>query len=553
MFKLTKKKDMYISTAPEAKPLLIIFESHTDTASTKLVLENLCMLKTMHYNTFFNEGPQDCDFDTLLNQYKTVSTKEDYFSGIEQMIKEGKLASDSWAASESAAEAQLLYGRLLESLKGNDFKFFSVDVPTNIRMDIANSELEHDFRGTNMRSHSMAKNIKKALISPSVTGGIYIVGARHFGVVSFLKEQGQKNIKTIAAISHDIDQPSNNQMNSIHVLMKSNGRNSDIKELGIDPLTHCVIDIRSRNYNDKFLEVYGKESTEKAFEAKPLIEHTEDKTHDRNVHKVYENIGSVSLVGAELIESAPLIKYLAKEIVCPLLSFDTTSIPNYTNIFPENNIFWVTAHFSFTSLGYFFFTLSNPELSNTYSYISPIASTVGYAVRLNLNDQYNELAKARLSALSEDSKDDMSCFEEVTFSSAIAFAFSSIQQFGFKHSAYTAFTVGSMSYANCIASNEKFTNPDSSFLGKVIPYVVDAAVLVSLVKNINFGNLDSFSSVAITAKKSSSILAALMFADIMTKSVVEIIPNDFLEFVDSIPETISCLVGLGECKEEANS
>jgi polysaccharide pyruvyl transferase WcaK-like protein len=255
------------------------------------------------------------------------------------------------------------------------------------------------------------------------------------------------------------------------------------------------------------------------------------------------DLGIIALTGAELIEYAPLINYLSKEIIAPLIPFNTSFISDYASVLPDNNAFWVTTHFSLTSLGYFLLTASNPKISFNAKLIAPITSSIGYAVRLNIADQYKEAAETRLNnKIVADSEDEYSlfanCFNEIALSSTTAFIFSLPAAFSFApagvaFSAFSTFASATSSAMNCAASNSKITAPDNSFSGKVIPYLADTAIAISLINKVNFCTLYSLPEVAIALKQAFFILGSVVSTDQITKAIVEISPNSFFEYIDS--------------------
>lgn len=255
------------------------------------------------------------------------------------------------------------------------------------------------------------------------------------------------------------------------------------------------------------------------------------------------DLGIILLTGAELIEYAPIINYISKEIISPLIPLDTSFISDYFSVLPDNNAFWVTTHFSLTTSGYFLLTKSNPKISFYSKLIIPISNSIGYAIRLNIADQYKEAAETRLNnKIIADSEDNYSlfadCFHEVALSSATAFIFSipaaySFSPAGIVSSAFSTFASATSSAMNCAASNSKIIAPDSSFSGKVIPYLADAAVAISLINKINFCTLYSLPEVAIALKQTFFVLGSIVSTDQITKAIVEISPNSFFGYIDS--------------------
>lgn len=271
---------------------------------------------------------------------------------------------------------------------------------------------------------------------------------------------------------------------------------------------------------------------------------------ERNFDGLKKNdLGIVSLTGAALIEYIPIIQYFSKEIVSPLLSLDTFFLYDYTNIFPTNNAFWVTMHFSLTFLGYSLLTISNPKINIASKVISSVTVSSGYALKLVIHEKYKEIAENRINDELVSSSDESSfsllngCYKEVAFSTITSLFLSLPTSLIFTpnnlifSSISTSSTIISSSM-QCASSNGYIVNPDNSTSGFILPYIVDIIVGYSLISSISFGTLYSLPEVSIGINKIFSILGIIALSDQVSKSVIEILPN-------SIFENIDILCGLG--------
>lgn len=319
---------------------------------------------------------------------------------------------------------------------------------------------------------------------------------------------------------------------------------------------------------------FRKKSEESDFNHKELTQKVLQDKHyseDKKVGKGYSQnkafnpeiankIGIISLTGAELIEHAPLINYFLKEIIIPLTPFNTSfTLLNSINL-PENNAFWVTAHFSLTSLGYYFLsTVPNSNEGFTLKLIMPIAASTGYAVRLNIADQYKEATVARLNnKIATNSEDDdglfVDCFNEVAFNAATAFIFSIPTAISFTSaagvafSAFSTFNSATLSTLNCAASNSKIIAPDDSFSGKVVPYLADIAVSAFLINKASCFQPEA-STAAVILKQAFFFLSAVVSTDQITKATVELLPNNLFEYVDSYFGIEQSIIGLNHQEE----
>lgn len=257
------------------------------------------------------------------------------------------------------------------------------------------------------------------------------------------------------------------------------------------------------------------------------------------------DLGIAFLAGTELLEAIPLVNYFFKEIIGPLLPFDSSAINNYI-ILPSNKKSLITAYFTLASLGYCLLSYSNPKISFVSKVIYPLINTAGYALKLVITEKYQEVAKIRLNNKASSVTDDISssdlfsnCFNEVVLSSttafisslpaAISFAPSGI---GISYFTYSTISAASISLLSCASSNNKIIDPDNSISGKILPFIGDAIMTYSLISQINFGTLYSLPEVAMALKKSVFTLSAIVLTDQTCKAVVEIIPNMCLEYID---------------------
>jgi hypothetical protein len=245
----------------------------------------------------------------------------------------------------------------------------------------------------------------------------------------------------------------------------------------------------------------------------------------------FDALGTALLTGAALIEYAPVVNYCSNEIIAPLLPFGSSIISNDTIAFPNSNAFWVTSYFSLSFFGYLFITQHNYKKSVAYS----VVDTVRYGIRLQISDMYQEAVETRVcNKLTVDDKSEhnllQNCFNEVALNSVVNFAFSTplLTKAGV---AFSTSSTAILSAIACASSNNKITSPNSSFSGKIIPYIVDTAV-ISMIYKANFCTSLHIQEINII-QKTAFLMSVLAATDQIVKSVVEIIPNEFFEYIDS--------------------
>ena len=246
---------------------------------------------------------------------------------------------------------------------------------------------------------------------------------------------------------------------------------------------------------------------------------------------IFDTLGTVLLAAAALIEYAPIINYCAREIITPLLQFDTSFISNYTTSFPSSDAFWITSYFSLSFFGYLFITQHNYKKSVAYS----VVDTMRYGVRLQISDMYKEAAETRIHnklAVGDKSEHNLlqDCFNEVALNSVVNLAFS-VPLLTKAGVAFSTSSTAALSAIACASSNNKITSPNSSFSWKIVPYIMDTAIIYMIYK-ANWGTLLHTPEINLI-QKTAFLISALAATDQITKNIVEIAPNEFFEFIDS--------------------
>ena len=120
---------------------------------------------------------------------------------------------------------------------------------------------------------------------------------------------------------------------------------------------------------------------------------------EKNFDSLKKNdLGIVLLTSSELLENSHLYKYFLKEIISPIFSNGTSSqIDQLLSHIPQENSYWITAHFVFSSLGYFTLSNNNPKYSFFTKFSLPLISTIGYSSKLLISDLYQNLAQERIT------------------------------------------------------------------------------------------------------------------------------------------------------------
>lgn len=258
------------------------------------------------------------------------------------------------------------------------------------------------------------------------------------------------------------------------------------------------------------------------------------------------DLGIVLLTSSELLENSHLYKYFLKEIISPIFSNDTSSqIDQLLSHIPQENSYWITAHFVFSSLGYFTLSSNNPKYSFFTKFSLPLISTIGYSSKLLISDLYQNLAQERITNNINNHLESNSdsfldnCFYEVALTTSLAMIFSlpatlSFTPFGLSYSAFSTISSFTSSAISCASSNKLVISPsDTSFSAKTIPYLIDSTVAFSVIKSLSFHPMHSLPEVAINIKKAAFIISSVVSADHITKSIIEISSDEPFKFLDS--------------------
>ncbi len=115
----------------------------------------------------------------------------------------------------------------------------------------------------------------------------------------------------------------------------------------------------------------------------------------------------MSFTAKELIESAPMLKYFAKEILGPQnfisKSIQAIELPD----FMKHNYFWIGAHYAAGTIGSL--TLQTIDLNIATKLALPFISSIIYGAKLTI---YDALAWQKQSVLQEQKNKKMTTFDE---------------------------------------------------------------------------------------------------------------------------------------------
>ena len=175
----------------------------------------------------------------------------------------------------------------------------------------------------------------------------------------------------------------------------------------------------------------------------------------------------------------------------------------------------------------------------------PLISTIGYSSKLIVSDLYKNLAQERIAnninGDSESNSDSFldSCFYEVALSTSLSFVLSlpaalSFTPFGLSYAAFSTISAFTSSAISCASSNKMLIAPSAdSFSAKAIPYLVDSATALYAIRSLSFHPMYSLPEVAINLKKAAFVVSAVVSADHITKSLVELSPDESFVGLDS--------------------
>ena len=265
-----------------------------------------------------------------------------------------------------------------------------------------------------------------------------------------------------------------------------------------------------------------------------------------DIDPLKKNLGIFFLTSSDLIENSHLYKYLLEEIISPLLPDETSSqIEQLLSYAPQENSYWITTHFVFTSLGYFSLSNHDPRYSFFSKFSLPLFSTFGYSSKLFISDLHRNMAQERLKSnfnnnleFTSDSFLD-NCFYEVALTTTSGFIFSlptalAFTPFGLSYSAFSTISSFTSSTVSCASSNKLFVSPnDKSFSAKLIPYLVDSVVAFSTFYSFSFHSIHSLTEVALNIKKTALVVSSVVSVDHITKSIIELSPDEPFKYLDS--------------------
>lgn len=302
------------------------------------------------------------------------------------------------------------------------------------------------------------------------------------------------------------------------------------------------------SFNFKYIEEnekFGKKRLAYELDTKEVVEfHNNIEILD--IDPLKKNLGIIFLTSSDLIENSHLYKYLLEEIISPLLPDETSyQIEQLLSYAPQENSYWITTHFVFTSLGYFSLSNHDPRYSFFSKFSLPLISTFGYSSKLFISDLHRNMAQERMKSnfnnnleFTSDSFLD-NCFYEVALTTTSGFIFSlpaalSFAPFGLSYSAFSTISSFTSSAVSCASSNKLFISPsDKSYSAKLIPYLVDSVVAFSTFYSFSFHSIHSLTEVALNIKKTALVVSSVVSVDHITKSIIELSPDEPFKYLDS--------------------
>jgi RimJ/RimL family protein N-acetyltransferase len=302
------------------------------------------------------------------------------------------------------------------------------------------------------------------------------------------------------------------------------------------------------SFNFKYIEEtekFGKKRLAYEIDTKEVVEFHKN-IEILDIDPLKKNLGIIFLTSSDLIENSHLYKYLLKEIVSPLLPHETSSkIDQLLSYITQENSHWITAHFIFSSLGYFALSNHDPRYSFFTKFSLPLISTFGYSSKLLISDLYKNIAQERMKSNfnnnSESSIESFldNCFYEIALTTTTGFVFSlpaalSFTPFGLSYSAFSTISSFTSSTLSCASSNKLFISPnDKSFSAKLIPYLLDSVVAFSTISSFSFHSIHSLTEVALNIKKTALVVSSVVSVDHITKSIIELSPDEPFKYLDS--------------------
>lgn len=298
------------------------------------------------------------------------------------------------------------------------------------------------------------------------------------------------------------------------------------------------------SFNFRYIEEtekFGKKRLAYELDTKS-IEKVHNNIEIPEIYPLKKNLGIIFLTSSEILENSHVYKYYLKEIILPILPNDTSSkIDNLFSYIPQDNSYWISAHFVFTSMGFFALSHNNPKYSLFTKFSLPLISTAGYSSKLYITDLHQNLVHERITNIKNNQSDSFldNCLYEVAFSTALTFAFSlpaalSFTPFGLSYSAFSTISSFASSAISCTASNKMIISPDyHSFSAKAIPYVIDSTVAFFTINSLSFHPVYSLPEIAMNVKKATFVLSSIVASDHITKSLIVLSPDATFEYLDS--------------------
>ena len=247
-----------------------------------------------------------------------------------------------------------------------------------------------------------------------------------------------------------------------------------------------------------------------------------------------------AVIITELIEATPILKYLYQRTIQPFLT--EYEIPESLLFLKENNYLWIGSHFTFGLVTVFSFPYSI-EIPTTSKVMFPLLSSVSYTTRLYSNSMYQDVINQRIEKLLQN--DEYSsfsiCMPEIIISAVggtittLASSFF-IPGIGIGYASFNIVNTATFTALQCIVSNNKLIEKNASemtYSEKLIPYIVDTGVFLSLYKQINFDFTNLIDS-ALSIKKVTATLGIVTIIDQVTQGIVDTLPKKLFEKIDNI-------------------
>lgn len=298
------------------------------------------------------------------------------------------------------------------------------------------------------------------------------------------------------------------------------------------------------SFNFRYIEEtekFGKKRLAYELDTK-VVEKVHNNIEIPELYPFKKNLGIISFTSSEILENSHVYKYCLKEIILPIFpDYTSSQIDHLFSYMPQDKSYWISAHFVFTSIGFFALSHNNPKYSPFTKFFLPLISTAGYSSKLLITNLHQDLAHDRITSITNNQPDNFldNCLYEVAFSTVSTFAFSlpaalSFTPFGLSYSAFSTISAFTSSAISCAASNKMIISPnDNSFSAKALPYVIDSAIAFSTIRSLSFHPVYSLPEVAMNVKKATLVLSSIVVSDHITKSLIALSPDAIFEYLDS--------------------